>query len=222
MLVKIIIFTVFVFCILTAFPILANAQYAPDVQLILSSEIYHFGDKLDYTIIVSDVTGEDASIYITDYNDIRSPLFSTPISQKETHVIAPIGFDSIIWNEGKYVLELEYSGATHKANFTIIDDGSIGIPYWISDIAKLWLTNQIPDKEFAKTIQYMINNDILDNPKPGNTLDIPQWFKYTTSWWASQQISDSSYGMAIQYLIDEKFLTIPFDQEASDSASSFL
>ena len=153
MLVKIIIFTVFVFCILTAFPILANAQYAPDVQLILSSEIYHFGDKLDYTIIVSDVTGEDASIYITDYNDIRSPLFSTTISQKETHVIAPIGFDSIIWNEGKYVLELEYSGATHKANFTIIDDGSIGIPYWISDIAKLWLTNQIPDKEFAKTIQ---------------------------------------------------------------------
>jgi len=222
LLVKIIIFTVFVFCILTAFPILANAQYAPDVQLILSSEIYHFGDKLDYTIIVSDVTGEDASIYITDYNDIRSPLFSTTISQKETHVIAPIGFDSIIWNEGKYVLELEYSGATHKANFTIIDDGSIGIPYWISDIAKLWLTNQIPDKEFAKTIQYMIDNDILDNPKPGNTLHIPQWFKYTTSWWASQQISDSSYGMAIQYLIDEKFLTIPFDQEASDSASSFL
>ena len=222
MLVKIIIFTVFVFCILTAFPILANAQYAPDVQLILSSEIYHFGDKLDYTIIVSDVTGEDASIYITDYNDIRSPLFSTTISQKETHVIAPIGFDSIIWNEGKYVLELEYSGATHKTNFTIIDDGSIGIPYWISDIAKLWLTNQIPDKEFAKTIQYMIDNDILDNPKPGNTLHIPQWFKYTTSWWASQQISDSSYGIAIQYLIDEKFLVIPFDQEASDSASSFL
>ena len=222
MLVKIIIFTVFVFCILTAFPILANAQSAPDVQLILSSEIYHFGDKLDYTIIVSDVTGEDASIYITDYADIRSPLFSTTISQKETHVIAPIGFDSIIWNEGKYVLELEYSGATHKTNFTIIDDGSIGIPYWISDIAKLWLTNQIPDKEFAKTIQYMIDNDILDNPKPGNTLHIPQWFKYTTSWWASQQISDSSYGIAIQYLIDEKFLVIPFDQEASDSASSFL
>jgi len=221
-LVKIIIFTVFVFCILTAFPILANAQSAPDVQLILSSEIYHFGDKLDYTIIVSDVTGEDASIYITDYADIRSPLFSTTISQKETHVIAPIGFDSIIWNEGKYVLELEYSGATHKTNFTIIDDGSIGIPYWISDIAKLWLTNQIPDKEFAKTIQYMIDNDILDNPKPGNTLHIPQWFKYTTSWWASQQISDSSYGIAIQYLIDEKFLVIPFDQEASDSASSFL
>ena len=74
-----------------------------------------------------------------------------------------------------------------------------------------------------QTTSYLqINNDILDNPKPGNTLHIPQWFKYTTSWWASQQISDSSYGMAIQYLIDEKFLTIPFDQEASDSASSFL
>ena len=68
----------------------------------------------------------------------------------------------------------------------------------------------------------MIDNNILDNIQPGNTLHIPEWFKYTTSWWVSGQISDSSYGMAMQYLINEKFLTIPFDQETSDSASSFL
>ena len=136
--------------------------------------------------------------------------------------MANITFDNIIWNVGKYTLEIEYSGSIDKTEFTIVDDGSIGIPYWISDIAKLWLTYQIPDKEYANSIQYMIDNNILDNLQPGNTLHIPEWFKYTTSWWVSGQISDSSYGMAMQYLINEKFLTIPFDQETSDSASSFL
>jgi len=205
----------------TIFSISANAQYMPDVQLILSSEIYHYGDKLDYTIIVSDVTGEDAIIYITDSTGIRSPLFSTPISQEETHVMAPIGFDSIIWNEGQYLLELEYSGATHNANFTIIDDGSVGIPYWINDLAKLWLTTQMPDKEYAKAIQYLIEQEILVEPKSHGELYIPQWFRYPTAWWSSDQITDTTYTHAIQFLIDNKFMIIPIDQESS-SSESFL
>ena len=220
--VKIIIFTASVFCLLTAFPILANAQYGTTVEIRLANDVYNFGDKLDYTIFVSDVTGDDAKIYIIDAMEKRSLLLVVPISQNETRIMANITFDNIIWNVGKYTLEIEYSGGMDETEFTIVDDGSIGIPYWIGDIAKLWLTNQIPDKEYANSIQYMIDNNILDNLQPGNTLHIPEWFKYTTSWWVSGQISDSSYGMAMQYLINEKFLTIPFDQETSDSASSFL
>ena len=138
-------------CILTVIPISVSAQSTPDVKIIMTSEVFHYGEKLDYTIIVSDVTGYDAVIYIIDSTGIRSPLYSTPISQEETHVIAPIGFDSVIWNDGEYSLELEYSGAYDKASFTIVDDGSVGIPYWINDWAKLWLSPPIiPDKEFAK------------------------------------------------------------------------
>ncbi len=210
-------FAIVAICVLTTFPISADAQYVQDVKIILASEIFHFGDKLDYTIIVSEVTGEDATIYITDSTDIRSLLYTLHILQEETHVVAPIGFDSIIWNEGKYSLELEYSGASHKANFTIIDDGSVGIPYWINDLAKLWLTTQMPDKEYAKAIQYLIEQEILESVESHDELYIPQWFRYPTAWWSSGQITDTTYTHVIQFLIDSKFMTIPFDQESDDS-----
>ena len=213
-------YTLIVICVLTVIPISINAQSVQDVKIIMTSEIFHYGEKLDYTIIVSDVTGEDAVIYITDPTGMRSPLYSTPISQEETRVIAPIAFDSIIWSEGKYMLELEYSGASDKADFTIIDDGSIGIPYWINDLAKLWITPpNIPDKEFAKGFAYLIEHKVLDAPESDDELYIPKWFKFTTAWWSSGQITDTTYAHATQYLLNEKFMIIPFNQESSDSTT---
>ena len=218
--IQVITFSLLLICILTAIPIAVNAQSTPDVKITMTSEIFHYGEKLDYTIIVSDVTGDDAVIYIIDSTGMRSPLYSTPISQEETRVIAPIAFDSIIWNDGEYSLELEYSGANDKTSFTIIDDGSIGIPYWINDLAKLWLSPpHIPDKEFAKGIAYLIEQKVLDVQQSGDELYIPKWFKFTTAWWSSGQITDTTYAYAIQYLLNEEFMIIPFDQESSDSAT---
>ena len=218
--IQVITFSLLFICILTAIPIAVNAQSTPDVKITMTSEIFHYGEKLDYTIIVSDVTGDDAVIYIIDSTGMRSPLYSTPISQEETRVIAPIAFDSIIWNDGEYSLELEYSGANDKTSFTIIDDGSIGIPYWINDLAKLWLSPpNIPDKEFAKGIAYLIEHKVLDVQESGDELYIPKWFKFTTAWWSSGQITDTTYAHATQYLLNEKFMIIPFNQESSDSTT---
>ena len=218
--IKVITFSLLFICVLTVIPISVSAQSIPDVKIIMTSEVFHYGEKLDYTIIVSDVTGDDAVIYIIDAAGMRSPLYSTPISQEETRVIAPIAFDSIIWNDGEYSLELEYSGANYKTSFTIIDDGSIGIPYWINDLAKLWLAPpNIPDKEFAKGIAYLIEQKVLDEQESGDELYIPKWFKFTTAWWSSGQITDTTYAHATQYLLNEKFMIIPFDQESSDSTT---
>ena len=210
--IQMITFSLLFICILTAIPISVNAQSVPDVKITMTSEVFHYGEKLDYTIIVSDVTGDDAVIYIIDSTGMRSPLYSTPISQEETRVIAPIAFDSIIWNDGEYSLELEYSGANDKTSFTIIDDGSIGIPYWINDLAKLWLNPpHIPDKEFAKGITYLIEQKVLDVQESGDELYIPEWFKFTTAWWAYGQITDTTYANAIQFLIDEKILVVVYE-----------
>ena len=206
--IHVIAFPLLLICILTTIPISISAQSTPDVKLIMTSEIFHYGEKLDYTILVSDVTGEDAMIYIIDSTGIRSPLYSTPISQEETRVIAPIGFDSIIWNDGKYSLEIEYSGASDEVSFTIIDDGSIGIPYWINDLAKLWLSPpNIPDKEFAKGIAYLIEQKVLVVQESDGELHIPKWFKFTTAWWSSGQITDTTYAHAIP--VSYTHLTLP-------------
>ena len=211
-----IVFVLVAISCLVASPISANAQYTPDVKIILASEVFHYGEKLDYTIIVSEITGEDARIYIIDTTGKRSPLVSKPISQEETRMLAPFSLTSDIWDVGNYSLELEYSGAISKVDFAIIDDGSVGIPYWINDFAKLWLTTQIPDKEYAGVaIKYLIEEGIITNSKSDDTLYIPSWFKYTTAWWSTGEISDTTYAYAMQFLIDEKFMKIPFDQVSS-------
>ncbi|MBT3761947.1 MAG: hypothetical protein HOC53_04375 [Candidatus Nitrosopelagicus sp.] len=198
----------------------AFAQYTPDVEIILTSSSYNFGEKLDYKIMVSEVTGEDAVIFITDTSGNKSRLLTMPISQEESRVIAPFGFDSVIWNEGKYELELQYSGAISNTEFTIVDDGSIGIPYWVKDLSKLWTSGQMPDREYANAIQFLIDEKIIFNPIIGQELQIPEWFKITTFWWANNQILDTEYGESLQYLINEKIIIIPINQESFNQEPS--
>ena len=192
----------------------AFAQDAQDIEIVISSPSYNYGEKLDYNIIVGKVTGEDAVIFITDTIGNKSQLFSIQIYEKESRVIAPFAFDSIIWREGTYQLELQYSGALSTTKFTIENDGTIGIPYWIKDISKLWVSGQTGDSEYAKTIQFLIDEKIIFNPSPGQELHIPEWFKYTTAWWTNNQIPDTIYGYALQTLIDNRVITIPIDQKS--------
>jgi hypothetical protein len=198
----------------------AFAQYIPDVEIILSSSSYNYGEKLDYKIMVSEITGEDAIVFITDTIGNKSRLLTMPISQEESRVIAPFGFDSVIWNEGKYELELQYSGAITNTEFTIVDDGSIGIPYWVKDLSELWTSGQMPNKEYARAIQFLIDEKIIFNPIIGQELQIPEWFKITTFWWANNQILDTEYGESLQYLINEKIIIIPINQESFDQEPS--
>jgi len=198
----------------------AFAQQTPDVEIILSSSSYNYGEKLDYKIIVSEVTGEDAIIFITDTIGNKSRLLTIPISQEESRVIAPFAFDSVIWNDGKYGLEIQYSGSTSTTEFTIEDDGTIGIPYWIKDLSKIWTSGQMENSEFAKSIQFLIDEKIIFNSISGQDLKIPEWFKHTTAWWANNQIPDTIYGDALQFLINEKIILIPINQESFNQESS--
>ena len=198
----------------------AYAQSIQDVEIVISSSNYNYGEKLDYKIIVSEITGEDAVIFITNTIGNKSQLLSIPISQEESRVIAPFAFDSVIWSEGKYELELQYSGATSITSFTIVNDGTIGIPYWIKDVSKIWVSGQAKDDEFAKAIQFLIDENIFFNANPSKELQIPDWFRMTTGWWVSNQIPDTVYGDALQFLINERVIKIPIDQKSFDQESS--
>ena len=198
----------------------AFAQSTQDIEIILSSSTYNYGDKLDYRIIVSEITGEDAFVYVTDETGKKSQILTIPIRNTELRIVSPFGFDSVIWKEGKYELELQYSGAVSNTGFTILDDGSIAIPYWVKDIAKLWIGNQAPDREYAKSLQYLINEEIIINSEISDELRIPEWFRITTAWWINNQISDAEYGECLQYLINEKVILIPYDQESVIEGSS--
>jgi len=186
---------------------------APSISIETSQRVYEYGDHLVMIISVSEITGDDASIYITDPTERKSLLLQQPISQEYTEFPSKFPFDSAIWKPGKYVLEIEYSGDKSSTQFTIEDTGKIALPFWIKDLAKMWINEPlVTDKDFARAIEYLIQREIIKIPytEPGEETisSIPEWVKNNAGWWIEGKISDTEFTMALQYLVKTGIITV--------------
>jgi len=176
------------FVILSILPSLGLTFAAPTVSIETSQSVYEYGDHLVMIINVSEITGDDARIYITDPAERKSFFIQQPISQKYVEFPSRFPFDSAIWKPGTYVLELEYSGDKSSTQFTIEDTGKIALPFWIKDLAKMWINEPlVTDKDFARAIEYLIQREIIKIPytEPGEETisSIPEWVKNNAGWW---------------------------------------
>tara|TARA_B100000686_G_scaffold148639_1_gene155999 strand:- start:599 stop:2092 length:1494 start_codon:yes stop_codon:yes gene_type:complete len=86
------------------------------------------------------------------------------------------------------------------------------VPAWIKNTAGWWANDQIPDSEFIKSLQFLIENEIINvdttNSKQSNIQTVPAWIKNTAGWWANDQIPDSEFLKGIDFLIDNGLLVI--------------
>jgi len=198
---------------LSILPSLGLTFAAPTISIETSQSVYEYGDNLVMIINVSEITGDDASIYITDPTERKSLLLQQPISQEYTEFPSKFPFDSAIWKPGKYVLEIEYSGDKSSTQFTIEDTGKIALPFWIKDLAKMWINEPlVTDKDFARAIEYLIQREIIKIPytEPGEETisSIPEWVKNNAGWWIEGKISDTEFTMALQYLVKTGIITV--------------
>ena len=201
------------FVILSILPSLGLTFAAPTISIETSQSVYEYGDNLVMIINVSEITGDDASIYITDPTERKSLLLQQPIYQEYTEFPSKFPFDSAIWKPGKYVLEIEYSGDKSSTQFTIEDTGKIALPFWIKDLAKMWINEPlVTDKDFARAIEYLIQREIIKIPytEPGEETisSIPEWVKNNAGWWIEGKISDTEFTMALQYLVKTGIITV--------------
>ena len=199
--------------ILVILPNIALAFAAPSISIETNQSVYEYGDHLVMIINVSEITGDDASIYITDPAERKSFFLQQPISQKYVEFPSNFPFDSAVWKPGTYVLELEYSGINSSVQFTIEETGKIGIPFWIKDLAKMWINEPlVTDKDFARAIGYLIEREIIKIPytEPGEETvsSIPEWVKNNAGWWIEGKISDTEFTMALQYLVKTGIITV--------------
>jgi len=190
---------------------------APTISIETSQSVYEYGDHLIMIINVSEITGDDARIYITDSAERKSLLLQQPISQKYVEFPSKFPFDSAIWKPGTYVLEFEYSGDKSSTQFTIEDTGKIALPFWIKDLAKMWINEPlVTDKDFARAIEYLIQREIIKIPytEPGEETisSIPEWVKNNAGWWIEGKISDMEFTMALQYLVKTGIITVNLSQ----------
>ena len=194
-------------------PYMDQTFAALSVSIETSQETYHYGDNLSMTIIVSEITGDIATVYIIDTEERKSILHRPPITQ-ETNVVSPrFPFDATIWKTGTYTLEVEYSGAKSSAQFSIDDTGEIALPFWIKDLAKMWITEPlVTDKDFARAIEYLNQKEIIKIPytEPGGETitRIPDWVKTNAKWWITEKISDTEFTLSLQYLVQKGIITM--------------
>ena len=199
--------------LLSFMPILNPANAEPVIGIETSQNVYHYGDFLSITINVSEVTGDFATIYITDSSQKKSVLLQPPISQKTHSFPSNHPFDSAIWKTGSYVLELEYSGVKSSTQFSIQDTGEVAIPSWIKDLATMWITEPlVTDKDFGRAIEYLIQHEVIKIPytePEGDVItNIPDWVETNAGWWVSGTISDTEFALALQYLIKKGIITV--------------
>tara|TARA_Y100000294_G_C8467038_1_gene301055 strand:- start:161 stop:811 length:651 start_codon:yes stop_codon:yes gene_type:complete len=194
-------------------PILNLAEAEPAVSIETSQSIYHYGEYLSITINVSEVTGDFATIHITDPSQKKSILLQPPISQETHSFPSNHPFDSAIWKSGSYILELEYSGAISSTQFSIQDSGEVAIPFWIRDLAKMWITEPlVTDKDFGRAIEYLIQHEVIKipytEPEGDAITSIPDWVKTNAGWWVTEKISDTEFALALQYLIKKGIILV--------------
>ena len=86
------------------------------------------------------------------------------------------------------------------------------IPSWIKNTAGWWANDQIPDEEFVRSLQFLVENNIINvksSEKTQTTLQIiPSWIKNTAGWWANDQIPDEEFLKGINFLGDNGILVI--------------
>lgn len=96
------------------------------------------------------------------------------------------------------------------------------IPNWVKTVAKWWSENNVNDQEFIKTLEFLIQNKILQMEIISNAFDrnneIPLWVKQNAGWWAEGKISDSEFVESFQYLMKDGIIQI----EISDSVKQSL
>ena len=183
------------------------------ISIATDQSVYEYGDHLVMIVSVSEITGDDASIYITDPAERRSLLLQQPIFQEYTEFPSKFPFDATIWKPGTYVLELEYLGDKSSTQFIIEDTGKIALPFWIKDLAHMWITEPlVTDKDFARALEYLIDKGIISIPytEPGTETvsSIPEWVKNNAVWWIEGKISDTEFALALQYLVKAGIITV--------------
>ena len=94
-----------------------------------------------------------------------------------------------------------------------IEETLIVIPDWIKTNAKWWNEGQITDTDFAKGIEYLIQNEIMRVPTVEVAVEemaqsIPDWAKSNAGWWADGLLSDQEFVNGIQWLIENGIIRI--------------
>jgi len=189
----------------------AAAMHAADAQTIevsTSKDTYNYGDYLGINITVSEITGDNAVLYIVDSAGKKSTAIPVEIKNLTTTITSPNPFDSLLFKEGKYEIEIQYAGERSYAEFDLIDAGNVVMPFGSNVVVPQWSSGTLSDYGLLK---FLVDKNTISLPE-GKTLmesaKIPSWYKINASWWSEKKISDEEFVNGLAYLLSQKVIKL--------------
>jgi|GEM_PF-5032751 len=107
---------------------------------------------------------------------------------------------------------------------TDLQQDTQAVPEWIKNNAEWWSQGEIDDATFKKSIQFLIQEKIINVPTGPNvsvskddefveeeveqTFQIPKWIKNNAEWWYLGQLTDNEFTKSIEYLVKEGIIKI--------------
>ena len=96
---------------------------------------------------------------------------------------------------------------------TKVDD----VPDWVKNSAGWWAENKISDAEFISSLQFLIENNIINikdiQTTQNNSTMLPIWIKNNAGWWAENKISDAEFISGIYYMIENGIIIIEIPEK---------
>ena len=95
---------------------------------------------------------------------------------------------------------ISYAQSTHQM-----------IPDWFRHNAKWWSLTKISDQDFAKGLEYLINQGIVVIPENTQAEGAPEkqlagWLRQDAGWWSQGLLKDDEFFKSIQWMINNEFI----------------
>jgi hypothetical protein len=103
---------------------------------------------------------------------------------------------------------VDSSGNMAKASFVVkVGYNFVKIPDWFKQTTQFWVNNNISDREYADTIQFLMEEKIFHVPFVSNLIDttdtdIPIWIKTNSQNWIDGNASTDEFSIGIQWMIE--------------------
>lgn len=185
----------------------------PAITVSTDKSSYQYGDRLTIIFEVSELVDKKITFQIRDESGKKSSATNLEINKLKTQLTAPFPFTKSIFKPGIYHIDATYGGTNSTTSFSIIDSGKIVVPQWAKEIIVPWSNGIMTDKEFARQIRTLLEENIISVPgleiqNKDSVIKIPPWVKNTVKWWSEDFISDSDFALGIQYLLKTGIMTV--------------
>jgi hypothetical protein len=181
---------------------------AQTVQVSTNKKTYNYGDYLEITVSVSEITENTAIMHIIDAAGKKSTAIPIQIQSLTTTIISPNPFDSMIFKEGNYKIEIQYAGADSSAEFELVDVGNTVLPFGSNVVVPQWSDGAISDYGLLK---FLVDKNTIALPEGkmlNENVKIPSWYKKNAIWWSEKKITDGEFVNGLAYLLSHGVVSL--------------